>query len=56
MIHKEEVLINNEKFKKTYSDTYKIKKVGTAEIYEEALDIITSEYEYEETEELREGQ
>lgn len=35
---------------RTYSDEdYKIKKVGTDEIYDEAIDIETSNYEYEET-------
>lgn len=35
---------------KTYSDeNYKIKKVGTDEVYDEAIDIETSNYEYEET-------
>lgn len=35
---------------RTYSDeNYKIKKVGTNEIYDEAIDIETATYEYEET-------
>ena len=35
---------------RTYSDeNYKIKKVGTEEIYDEAIDVETSNYEYEET-------
>lgn len=39
-----------EQFKKTTSDSgKKIRKVGTDEIYDEAYDILTSEYEYEET-------
>ena len=39
-----------EQFKKTASDSgYKIRKVGTDEIYDEAYDLLTSEYEYEET-------
>lgn len=39
-----------EQFKKTASDSgKKIRKVGTDEIYSEAYDLLTSEYEYEET-------
>ena len=35
---------------KTYSDKgYMIKKVGTEEIYEEAIDVENAPYEYEET-------
>lgn len=35
---------------KTYSaDGYKIRKVGTDEVYDEAIDIETAPYEYEET-------
>ena len=42
-----------EQFKKTTSDSgYKIRKVGTNEVYDEAYDLLTSEYEYEETDEL----
>ena len=37
---------------KTYSDEQlKIKKIGTDEIYDEAIDVETAPYEYEETEE-----
>ena len=43
------------KLNRTYSDKgYMIKKVGTEEIYEEAIDVENAPYEYEETEELRE--
>ena len=39
-----------EQFKKTYSDeNFLIRKIGTNEIYSEAYDLLTSEYEYEET-------
>lgn len=35
---------------KTYSDEgYQIRKIGTEEVYDEAIDIETSNYEYEET-------
>lgn len=46
---------------KTYSDeSYKLKKIGTDEIYYEAIDVETSDYTYEETnekiEDLEEGE
>lgn len=41
---------------RTYSDLfYKIKKIGTEEIYDEAIDIEDSGFQYEETDELLEG-
>ena len=41
------------KLNRTYSDKgYMIKKVGTDEIYEEAIDVENAPYEYEETTEL----
>lgn len=41
---------------RTYSDENKyIKKIGTNEIYSEAIDVETMSYEYEETEELIEN-
>ena len=44
------------KLYRTYSDeNYKIQKVGTNEIYEEAIDIEDAPYEYEETTELIEN-
>lgn len=46
------ITINGIDFIKTISDTYKIKKIGTEEIYTEAVDILNSGYSYEETEEL----
>lgn len=40
------------KLYKTYSDEgYYIRKVGTEEVYEEAIDIEDAPYEYEETSE-----
>lgn len=37
---------------RTYSDeNYKIHKIGTDEIYDEAIDIEDADYEYEETDE-----
>ena len=39
------------KLNKTYSDSgFYIRKVGTEEIYDEAIDIESAPYEYEETE------
>ena len=52
MITVENVTINGRQFKKTVSDTYLIRKVGTDEIYSEAYDLPEKDYEYEETEEL----
>ena len=52
MITVENVTIGNKQFKKTVSDTYLIRKVGTDEIYSEAYDLPEKDYEYEETEEL----
>ena len=52
MITTENVTIGNRQFKKTISDTYLIRKVGTDEIYSEAYDLPEKDYEYEETEEL----
>lgn len=44
------------KLYKTYSDeNYMIQKVGTDEIYEEAIDVEDAPYEYEETTELIEN-
>lgn len=51
MINKEEIEINGKIFIKTASDTYKIKKVGTLETYDEAYDL-TNNVKYEETNEL----
>ena len=52
MITTENVTINGKQFKKTVSDTYLIRKIGTDEIYSEAYDLPEKDYEYEETEEL----
>lgn len=51
MIKIEKVIINDKEFTKTYSsDGFKIKKVGTDEVYDEAIDVL--DFEYEETDEL----
>lgn len=52
MITIENVTINGRQFKKTVSDTYLIRKIGTDEIYSEAYDLPEKDYEYEETDEL----
>lgn len=52
MIKQETITLNGRELTKTYSDSgYKIRKVGTDEIYSEALDI-PNRYNYEETTEL----
>lgn len=52
MITMEFVTIDNRQFKKTVSDTYLIRKIGTDEVYSEAYDLSEKDYEYEETDEL----
>ena len=52
MITIENVTIGNKQFKKTVSDTYLIRKIGTDEICSEAYDLLEKDYEYEETDEL----
>lgn len=50
MIKVENVTINGKEFKKTYSDENKyIQKIGTQEIYSEAIDLLSSNFEYVET-------
>lgn len=48
MLTTEIIELNGKKFKRTYSDTYKIRKIGTNEIYDEAVDILSVNYQYEE--------
>ena len=51
MIVQENITINNKQFVKTYSDAeFYIKKKGTDEVYVEAIDLPTSNFEYIETE------
>lgn len=47
MIIKETVTIDGRVFTHTYSDTYKIRKIGTDEIYTDVMDVL--DYQYEET-------
>ena len=50
MIKKENLIINGHSFVKTYSTNgFKIRKVGTNEIYDEAIDIEGAGFVYEET-------
>ena len=52
MIKTENMTINNTDFIKTYSDEgFKILQVETGVIYDEAIDLASSEYTYEETDE-----
>lgn len=52
MIVTENVRFGRREFKRTYSsEDYLIRKIGTYEIYSEAIDVLDSIYKYEETEE-----
>lgn len=51
MIQQETVTFNGREFRRTYSDEgYLIRKVGTDEIYSEAVDLPDRNFEYVETE------
>ena len=50
MIIIETITIDGREFTHTYSDTYIIRKVGTDEIYTDAMDVL--DFEYEETDAL----
>lgn len=53
MIKTEKIMINGCEFLRTYSDGGKmIRKVGTDEVYGEAVDPINAGREYEETDEV----
>ena len=58
MIVSEIVTIRRKQYRKTYSNEgYYIRKVGTEEEYTEALDRLTSDYTYEETDKkIEEGE
>ncbi len=50
MIQQETVTFNGREFRRTYSDEgYLIRKVGTDEIYSEAVDLPDRNFEYVET-------
>lgn len=55
MIKSEYVTINGVNLLRTYSDTdMKIHKIGTSEVYDEAIDVVGNLFTYEETAEPRE--
>lgn len=57
MIVTETVKFGKREFKRTYSnENFIIQKVGTDERYSEAIDVIDSEYKYEETKEKIESE
>ena len=45
MISTETVTIDGKELTRTYSDTYLIRKVGTDEIYDAAIDVLNFQYE-----------
>ena len=50
MIQVESVTLRGNVFKRTYSDAgFMIRKLGTEEVYSEAIDLLDAPYEYEET-------
>lgn len=53
MIKTEKIMIDGREFLRTYSDDAKmIRKIGTDEVYGEAVDPINAGREYEETDEV----
>jgi hypothetical protein len=57
MIKTETITINGKQFTKNYSDAgYYIQKVGTEEVYSEAIDPVDSGRTYVETDELMEAE
>jgi hypothetical protein len=51
---KETIVIDNRTLYKTYHDKYKIKKVETNEVYDEAIDVSPTEYELTDIEKIKE--
>lgn len=50
MIQVESITLRDNVFKRTYSDAgFMIRKLGTEEVYSEAIDLLDAPYEYEET-------
>lgn len=50
MIQVESITLHGNVFKRTYSDLgFMIRKIGTDELYSEAIDLLDASYEYEET-------
>lgn len=57
MVIKENIILNGKEFIKHYSnENFYIQKVGTQQIYSEAIDIPTANYEYVETDKKIEEQ
>lgn len=55
MIRSKKVMIADVEFTITFSDQgYRIRKVGTDEVYDDAVDVL--EFEYEETDQKIEGE
>lgn len=53
MIKSELIQIGNNAFRKTFSDAgYKIRQKETGAVYDDAVDVLTANYAYEETDEL----
>lgn len=53
MIIAEITTIGGKGFKHHYSDTgHKIRQIGTGIVYDDAMDVLSSNYAYEETDEL----
>ena len=48
MITIETITINSKEYRRTVSDIYRIRKVGTDEVYDEAIDVLESNWAYEE--------
>lgn len=55
MITRQTIKIDGIEYINTFSDKYKIVKKGTDEVYEEAVDLVDSDFEYEESDELLEN-
>ena len=49
MIETETVTIDNQQYIRTYSDSYLIRKIGTDEIYSDAMDVTAQQYEETDT-------
>lgn len=50
MVQVESITLHGNVFKRTYSDAgFMIRKLGTEEVYSEAIDLLDAPYEYEET-------
>lgn len=50
MIYTEEFEINGTLFRKTWSDKYTLRQLPTGAEYDEAVDVLPTQFSYEETE------